>query len=189
MTMPIFFLLIANFLGIMVEVRSRAEISAATSLAAQSSISAPVADTQHSCEFAVESYYDTLFNSSSVSAPPVGLCPNSNATSFSVNVTRPSGNPLVPVGPLFCDSSQASVPPQLQVLGTNNGTANYFTGNNYPVSLATGIGPPVTCTATVKVDFSSTPLAFGVFFTPQFTVTSIAIPTPVRQCATPTACG
>jgi hypothetical protein len=211
MTIPIFIALVAYFMGLMVAVRARADVFAAASLAAQSSIAAPVDDPKVSCDYAYESMYDTLY--SLHTAPPAagladcnGLAPGGSATwVWSAGALTPAPSSFYVISPgtglsgatgFGCDSTQSYLPAGIShVVGTYSSGANagnprpgvypsYYNGVNYPVYLGDGTGPPVVCKLTIKVDFTSPhdPLGFAVHWKPLITVTAIAVPGNTRQC-------
>lgn len=210
MVMPIFLVLIAYFLAVMVEVRTRSEVTAATSLAAQSSLAAPVNDPRASCAYATESFYATLYSTTSGMANAVNTCngllqstnTSKGPSSFSpTNLSPPtsqivavdsSADPLVGSAPgagFVCDSSQKYVVNVLKLAGYpidlagGGGPASYYNGVNYPVDLTLGTGPPVVCAATVIVSFANSPLSFAVRWTSNYTIVSLATPSNVRQCS------
>ena len=174
LVLPICILLVMNFLGIMIVVRLKTQATAATSLAAQASISGPVSDTHDACVYAGDTFFSTMFNQTPVSYTgcPVGVA---KAASFNVTSNPPTGSVGFAPGAISLSCTEPPGP-------------NYFDGLLYPPVPATSIGPPVTCSTTVPMSFANSPLAFAVFWTPTLTVTSKVYPSTVRQKCSDAAC-
>jgi hypothetical protein len=217
LTMPIFIVLVAYFAALMVEVQARATVVAATSLAAQASLAAPVNDAKASCDFALESFWVTLYDvphgGPGSATPALGSCvgatsgnadnfapgvPGKPATSHSVVQLVSGGpNPVDSATGFGCDGSQNNLPSGVtKVVGATAGgaptgnSAVYYNGNFYPVYLGVGdTGPPVVCSASAEILFANTAVGFAVKWTPTFEVTSVATPSAVRQCDPGKVCG
>lgn len=170
LVIPVMLALIFNFVGIMVAVEAKAEVSAAVSLAAQATITARVGDVQTSCKNASRAFYDTVFSKRDQQFTP---CPPAGSTRFSTTAVPPPAGGLR-VTSFGCNGRSGS------------GAENFLTGSGYPVASSTG--PPVTCTARAHYDFSKTPLGFAVLWNPQFDISVIAVPTTARQCVSATGC-
>jgi len=174
LVLPICIALVMNFIAIMLVVQVKAEVTAATSLAAQSAVSAPV-DSVNSCNYASDSFFSTLFNTNA----GAGGCPAS--TSPGIAVTRT---------PTAQDQARGFANAAVTLTCVDAGPGNYFTGVGYPPPAATtgGTGPPITCTSVVSMDFANTPLGFAVPWKPTITVTALVFPSAVRQSCPTAAC-
>jgi len=175
LVLPICIALVMNFIAIMLVVQLKAEVTAATSLAAQSAISAPVGDSFDSCSYASDSFFSTLFNTNAAA----GGCPPSPSPGIAVNRTPPAQ-----------DQARGFANAAVTLTCVDAGPGNYFTGTGYPPPAATtgGTGPPISCTSVVSMDFANTPLGFAVLWKPTITVTALVFPSAVRQSCPTAAC-
>jgi hypothetical protein len=166
LVLPLLIALVMNFVAVMVVVRVKAEVTAATSLGAQAAISAPVGDIQDSCGYAADTFFSTLYSRLGTYN---GTCPRNGAPQFAAANPVPRGMPIG--GANVTLACQPSVP----------GGPNYFTGDGYFGAATATAGAPVRCTSSVAVDFNRTPLGFAVFWRPVLNVSAQAYPSSVRQ--------
>lgn len=178
--MIIMMAIIFNFLGIMVEVKTQTELQTAVSLAAQASLAAKVHEANVSCIFAGRTFYSTIYASSTFAngwTPPG--CPGVNGTSWTYGAVGPPGGTSQPfvLGAVACTGAPAA-------------GSNYYSGAGYPLAATAGVANPVRCSATLSFNFSNSPLAPMIAWTPTFTATGFATPPLNRQCAgnNPTIC-
>ena len=192
LVIPILLFLVCNFIAVMVQVTVQEQLNSATALAAQSRFQAPesaidavgtrccglhgvtliTAGLPTGCRYAAETFYGTM-------TTYVGLLHWTPATLCT------SGG----------DSGDARNPPRQPVAYTGSPTNAEMScdigsitaaGVAVPGYVDRTLDPPaglevVTCTASASLDFSNTPLAWGVFWTPTIRAQAEALPPPFRQ--------
>jgi len=200
LVIPLMLLLVANFIALMLQVTVQQQLDSATALAAESRFQAPqeafdpagvvccpdprccaapsdgtslvTAGIPTGCRYAAETFYGTMHGYAGIlewqDAP---LCLTGGD---SVRVSVRFGG-AVP----YADSPQRSH--VACVVGSNS-----TTGTSYAGYLDRTLNPPaglyvVTCDATARLDFSKTPLAWGVFWSPTLHAHAEALPPPFRQ--------
>jgi hypothetical protein len=191
LVLPILLFLVCNFIAVMVQVTVQQQLNAATALAAQSRFQAPtnasdpagtrccgassaVLDTgglPTGCRYAAETFYGTMTTyTGMLEWQTASLCTSGgdsgDATHASLAGTPYPGTPRADVS---CD-----------IGSTGAG------GVAVPGYLDRALDPPagldvVICSATTRLDFSRTPLAWGVFWAPTVHAQSEALPPPFRQ--------
>lgn len=193
-------LLVANFIGLMLQVTVQQELDSATALAAESRFQAPqeafdaagtrccpdprccatpidsaslvTAGAPTGCRYAAETFYGTMQGDAQLLEWQDGpLCLTGGD---SARATLPFGGAL----------PYASSPARSHVSCVVGATS--ATGVAYPGYLDHALNPPaglyvVTCDATARLDFSKTPLAWGVFWSPTLHAHAEALPPPFRQ--------
>jgi len=199
LVIPILLLLVCNFLAVMVQVTAQVQLDSAVSLAAQArfqttqgaydpsgvrccpdprccaspsgATSLDTAGLPTGCRYAAESFYGTMtFNQGMLRWQSAALCStggDSGGASASPRSAQPY--PGAPPAHVAC------------VLGATDPT-----GRVHPGYLDRALNPPfgldvVTCDATATLDFSRTPLAWGVFWAPVLHAHAEAVPPPFRQ--------
>lgn len=200
LVLPMMLFLVAAFLALMLQVELQEELTAAVKIAAESSFQAPkerfdpagdrccmgtapmpvalqpsfsTGGLPTRCRFAAESFYGTMrlysqFLDFTGSRGP--FCTNDGSASF----TAPAGaTATAPAGDIQCDI-YAQVPSLFPNTGLT-GVDPYDPGKttNYP--------PVVTCTSKARIDFSKTPLAWAIFWTPTISASATSLPPPFRQ--------
>ena len=199
LVIPIMLLLVCNFIAVMLQVSVQQELDSATALAAESRFQASqeAFDAQGAsccpdprccagatpgalatggiptgCRFAAETFYGTMTGYASVLRWHTGpLCLTGGDSSHAAQPF--SGATPYPTSPLDADVSC--------VVGATRADGTRFPGYvdralNPPTGLST-----VTCDATATLDFSRTPLAWGVFWSPTLHAHAEALPPPFRQ--------
>ena len=193
LVIPILLLLVCNFIGLMVQVTVQQQLDTATALAAESRFQAPEAavdpdgtrccgahgfaalDTSGlptGCRYAAETFYGTMTTYTGMlvwqTAP---LCTSGGDSGGGGAPARPAT--VYPGSPENADIScdLGSIGPGGQVI---------------PGFVDRALHPPaglevVTCEATTRIDFSRTPLGWGVFWSPTVHARSEALPPPFRQ--------
>lgn len=199
LVIPIMLLLVCNFIGVMLQVAVQQQLDSATALAAESRFQATeeafdppgsqccpdprccasgggpgLATTgiPTGCRFAAESFYGTMQGYAALlqwhSAPLCLSGGDSGRTAIAFGGAVPyTGSPRQ--APVSC------------VVGATNAD-----GTNTPGYVDHSLNPPrglsvVMCESTVTLDFSRTPLAWGVFWRPQLSAHAEALPPPFRQ--------
>jgi hypothetical protein len=190
--LPILLFLVCNFIGVMVQVTVQEQLNAATALAAQSRFQAPnnavdpsgtrccgAGDSQLStaglptgCRYAAETFYGTMTTYTGMLVwEPSPLCTSGGDSGDAAHAPQAShpypGSPVA--AHISCDIGSTGV----------NGVI-------VPGYLDRAVQPPngltvVTCSASTRLDFSKTPLAWGVFWSPTVHAQSEALPPPFRQ--------
>jgi hypothetical protein len=192
LVLPILLFLVCNFIGVMVQVTVQQQLNAATALAAQSRFQAPnnavdpsgtrccaaggsVLDTSGlptGCRYSAETFYGTMTTYTGVLVWETGSLCTSGGDSGDATHPHLPGIPYPGAPPrsnVSCDIG--SVSPG---------------GVVTPGFLDRSLAPPggldvVICSATTKLDFSRTPLAWGIFWTPTVHAQAEALPPPFRQ--------
>jgi hypothetical protein len=192
LVLPILLFLVCNFIGVMVQVTVQEQLNSATALAAQSRFQAPnnavdpagtrccgasgalldTAGLPTGCRYAAETFYGTMTTYTGMLLWQTGsLCTSGgdsgNATHPRLPSTPYPGSP--PRSDVSCDIGSV-------------GAGGIVT----PGFLDRALDPPaglqvVICSATTKLDFSHTPLAWGIFWTPTVHAQAEALPPPFRQ--------
>jgi hypothetical protein len=200
LVIPLMLLLVANFIGVMLQVTVQQQLDSATALAAESRFQAPqeafdAPGTQccpdprccatasdatslatggipTGCRYAAETFYGTMQGDAHLLVWQDGpLCLTGGD---SARASLPFGGALpYPSSPT---RSHVSC-----VVGSTSAT-----GVASPGYLDHALNPPagldvVTCDATARLDFSTTPLAWGVFWSPTLHAHAEALPPPFRQ--------
>ena len=177
--LPILLFLVCNFIGVMVQVTVQEQLNSATALAAQSRFQAPnnavdpagtrccgahesqltTAGLPTGCRYAAETFYGTM----------------TTYTGMLVWQTAP----LCTSGGDSGDATHARwrrtrIPARLQTRTSPAHRLDRSGGVIVPGYLDRTLQPPngltvVTCSATTRLDFSKTPLAWGVFWSPPCT--------------------
>ena len=200
LVIPVMLLLVCNFIGVMLQVSVQQQLDSATALAAESRFQATdeafdpagasccpdprccpgaaaapqlvTAGIPTGCRFAAESFYGTMRGYTGIlrwhQAP---LCLTGGDSS---RATQPFGGAVpYPGSPQTSDVTC--------VIAANN-----TGGASFPGYLDRSLNPPnglfvVTCDATATLDFSRTPLGWGVFWSPTLHAHAEALPPPFRQ--------
>jgi hypothetical protein len=192
LVLPILLFLVCNFIGVMVQVTVQEQLNAATALAAQSRFQAPnnavdppgsrccgtsgavvtTAGLPTGCRYAAETFYGTMTTYTGLLVWQTGsLC-----TSGGDSGNR--AHPRLPSTPYPGSPARSEVSCDIGSVGPG--------GVVTPGFLDRTLDPPtglevVICSATTKLDFSRTPLAWGVFWTPTVHAQAEALPPPFRQ--------
>lgn len=192
LVLPILLFLVCNFIGVMVQVTVQQQLNAATALAAQSRFQAPAdaldpAGTQccgargdvletgglpTGCRYAAETFYGTMTTYTGMLEWQTGSLCTSGGDSGDASHPKVAATPY-PDSPTGSEVS-------CDVGSTGAG------GIVIPGFLDRVLDPPsgldvVICSATTKIDFARTPLAWGVFWSPTLHAQSEALPPPFRQ--------
>lgn len=190
--LPILLFLVCNFIGVMVQVTVQEQLNAATALAAQSRFQAPnnavdpsgtrccgaggsqlsTAGLPTGCRYAAETFYGTMTTYTGMlvwqTAP---LCASGGDSGDGAHPSAASH--VYPGSPsdadVSCDIGSTSVGEVI-----------------VPGYLDRALQPPngltvVICSASTRLDFSKTPLAWGIFWSPSVHARSEALPPPFRQ--------
>jgi hypothetical protein len=192
LVIPILLFLICNFIALMVQVTVQEQLNSATALAAQSRFQAPenevdpqgtrccgahgatlvTAGLPTGCRYAAETFYGTMTTDTRLLHwQPATLCTSGGDSGN-------SGSP--PALPVAYPGSPTNADVSCDIGSTKTG------GIVLPGYLDRTLNPPsglevVTCSASASLDFSNTPLAWGVFWTPTLHAQSEAVPPPFRQ--------
>jgi hypothetical protein len=192
LVLPILLFLVCNFIGVMVQVTVQEQLNAATALAAQSRFQAPTNAVDPSgtrccgasgaaldtsglptgCRYAAESFYGTITTYTGMLVWQTGSLCTSGGDSGNASHPRLASTPY-PGSPARSDVS-------CDIGSMSPG------GIVTPGFLDRALDPPaglevVICSATTKIDFAHTPLAWGVFWTPTVHAQAEALPPPFRQ--------
>lgn len=200
LVIPLFLLLACNFIALMVHVTAQEQLDSAVSLAAQARFQAtesmydppgtvccpdprccgrpsdrsslPTGGLPTGCRYAAESFYGTMtFYQDLLRWPAQQLCltgGDSGAGNTPARAAAPyPGSP----GDAHLSCVVGSIDPS---------------GQRHPGYLDRELNPPfgldvVTCDATAVLDFSHTPLAWGVLWSSQLHAHAEAVPPPFRQ--------
>ena len=198
LVIPIMLLLVCNFIAVMLQVAVQQQLDSATALAAESRFQASQGAYDASgagccartdsgapggatrlrtsalptgCRFAAESFYGTMQGYAPLLRwQPGPLCltggDSARASSAFGGATPYSGSPAAN---LSC------------VLGATAADGTRFAGYiDHALNPPRGLGV-VMCQATATLDFSRTPLAWGVFWRPTLSAHAEALPPPFRQ--------
>ncbi len=192
LVLPILLFLVCNFIGVMVQVTVQEQLNAATALAAQSRFQAPnnavdppgtrccgaagtvlnTAGLPTGCRYAAETFYGTMTTYTGMLVWQPGWLCTSGGDSGNATHPRQPGSPY-PGSPahsnVSCDIGSVAAD-----------------GAVVPGFLDRSLHPPsgldvVICNATTKIDFSRTPLAWGILWTPTVHAQAEALPPPFRQ--------
>jgi hypothetical protein len=191
LVLPILLFLVCNFIAVMVQVTVQQQLNAATALAAQSRFQAPTNAVDPAgmrccgaataslatgglptgCRYAAETFYGTMTTyTGMLEWQQEPLC-TSGGDSGDANHAARAGTPYAgsPRSDVSCD-----------IGSIESG------GIVVPGYRDRALDPPagldvVVCSATTRLDFSRTPLAWGVFWTPTVHAQSEALPPPFRQ--------
>lgn len=200
LVIPIMLLLVCNFIALMIQVSVQVQLDSATALAAASRFQAPtnafdsagvrccpdprccgVVSTSVSldtsglptgCRYAAETFYGTMQRANSLLTwHTAALCLTGGDSGG--GTANPST--AVPYAPSPRNSDVSCVVGSVDARGTV-----------YPGFLDRTLNPPaglfvVTCDASATLDFSRTPLAWGVFWSPTLHAHAEALPPPFRQ--------
>jgi hypothetical protein len=190
--LPILLFLVCNFIGVMVQVTVQQQLNAATALAAQSRFQAPnnavdpsgtrccgggesqlsTAGLPTGCRYAAETFYGTMTTYTGMLVwQTVPLCTSGGDSG---DAAHP------PLAPHAYPGSPVDAEISCDIGSTGAG------GVIVPGYLDRALQPPngltvVTCSASTRLDFSKTPLAWGVFWSPTVHAQSEALPPPFRQ--------
>ncbi len=198
LVIPILLLLVCNFLALMVQVTVQQQLDSAVSLAAElrfqatvqaydppgsvccpdprccgvpsGAASLPTGSIPTGCRLAGESFYGTMQQYGSMLVwqdAPLCLSGGDSASAAPMGGAQPY--PRAPTAHVAC--VVAAVDPS---------------GVSHPGFRDLSLDPPhglsvVTCDATVRIDFSQTPLGWGVFWSPTLHAHAEALPPPFRQ--------
>jgi hypothetical protein len=192
LVLPILLLLVCNFIGVMVQVTVQQQLNAATALAAQSRFQAPnnavdpagtrccgadgsrlsTAGLPTGCRYAAETFYGTMTTYTGMLVwQTATLCTSGGDSGDATH--SPLASHAYPGSPGDADVSCD--------IGSTGAA-----GVIVPGYLDRTLQPPngltvVTCSATTRLDFSKTPLAWCVFWSPTVHAQSEALPPPFRQ--------
>jgi hypothetical protein len=197
LVIPILLLLVCNFIALMVQVTVQQQMDSAVALAAESRFQASnqaydapgtqccpdprccgvssgaqslvTAANPTGCRYAAETFYGTMQSFEKLlqwQTGPLCLSGGDSATGTKGAAPYPQSPPASHVSCVV-----GSVSPD---------------GISHPGFLDRTLNPPrglyvVTCDATAKLDFSRTPLAWGVLWTPTVHAHAEAVPPPFRQ--------
>lgn len=199
LVIPILLLLVCNFIALMVQVTVQQQMDAAVSLAAESRFQAgnekydpagarccpdprccDVASSAQSlvtgglptgCRYAAESFYGTMRTLDSLLQWQTGpLC----LTGGDSTVGGAAGGAL----PYPGSPSDADLSCVLGATGPDGVTHAGFVDRSLDPPRGLSV---VTCDATARIDFSRTPLAWGVLWSPTIHSHAEALPPPFRQ--------
>jgi hypothetical protein len=192
LVIPILLFLVCNFIAVMVQVTVQEQLNSATALAAQSRFQAPenAVDPSGSrccgvngvplvtsglptgCRYAAETFYGTMSTYTGLLHwQAVTLCTSGGD----------SGNAgHAPARPVAYAGSPSTAEVSCDIGSVKAG------GAVVPGYIDRSLNPPsgldvVTCSTSVSLDFSKTPLAWGVFWTPVLHAQAEALPPPFRQ--------
>jgi hypothetical protein len=196
---PIMLLLACNFVALMVQVSMQEQLDSATALAAQSRFQASSSAVDPAgaeccpdprccglpsgatslrtgglptgCRYAAESFYGTMRSATFLEWQTGPLCLSGGDSGAGTKPPRPA-TPY-PESPARSEVSC--------VVGAIDAAGSMHHG-----FLDRTLNPPsglevVTCDATARLDFSRTPLAWGVFWSPMLHAHAEALPPPFRQ--------
>jgi len=200
LVIPIMLLLACNFVAVMVQVAAQEEMDSAVSLAAQARFqaSATAYDAPGTmccpdprccgtpsdgtslgtgalptgCRYAAETFYGTMtFNDALLRWNLVPLCTSGGDSGG-------GGSPARSASPYLASPRDAHVSCVVGSVDPN--------GRSYPGFLDRALNPPsglfvVTCDATATLDFSRSPLSWGVLWSPTLHAHAEAVPPPFRQ--------
>ena len=192
LVIPILLFLVCNFVAVMVQVTVQEQLNSATALAAQSRFQAPenaidppgtrccgapgttlvTQGLPTGCRYAAETFYGSMSTDTRL------LHWHAATLCTSGGDSGDGGKPPVP--PVAYPGSPAGADVSCDMGSTKTG------GVVIPGYLDRALNPPaglevVTCNASASLDFSNTPLAWGVFWTPTLHAQSEALPPPFRQ--------
>ncbi len=192
LVIPILLFLVCNFIALMVQVTVQQQLDSATALAAQSRFQAPESAVDPSgtqccgahgsaalvtaglptgCRYAAESFYGTMTTYTGMlvwlTAP---LCTTGGDSGGGGAPSRPAA--------AYAGSPNADVSCDIGSIGPG--------GVVVPGYRDRALDPPagldvVTCEASTRIDFSKTPLGWGVFWSPIVHARTEALPPPFRQ--------
>ncbi len=155
LVLPIILALVSGFIGIMYEIIQIERLDAAVGLAANAAIGQAPGNPASICQAATGAFYSTMFGG------PVPASP-----SCSMPASHDPFDPAVTVNSFACTSTGPGL------------------GNGYLAASAPNASAPVTCNATVSIDYNSSPLGWALaLYHPKFNASAIATPTGFRQCA------
>lgn len=183
---PIMLFLITGFIALMIQVELQQQLDAATKLAAESTFQAPrsevdpppyaTAGIPTRCRYAVETFEGTMsffFNETAANegsdAVFTGTQRQKLTNAYLNFITSPE-----------CQTETAGYgapPPQV---GANNPPADIHCDLDYQDANVSSLHMTL-CTSKVKLDYSKTPLAWAIFWSPTLTSTAEAAPPPFRQ--------
>ncbi len=193
LVIPILLFLVCNFIALMVQVTVQEQLDAATSLAAQSRFQASesavdpagtqccgahgsaalvTAGLPTGCRYAAETFYGTMTTYTDMLVwRPASLCTSGGDSGGGGAPPRPAV--AYPGSP-----ANADVSCDIGSVGAG--------GVVVPGYRDRALDPPaglevVTCAAATRIDFSKTPLGWGVFWSPTVHATAEALPPPFRQ--------
>jgi hypothetical protein len=191
LVLPILLFLVCNFIAVMVQVTVQQQLNAATALAAQSRFQAPTnaidaagmrccgagtpglatGGLPTGCRYAAETFYGTMTTYTGMLEWQQGPLCTSGGDSGNATHAALAGSP-------YPGSPRADVSCDIGSIGPG--------GVVVPGYRDRALDPPagldvVVCSATTRLDFSRTPLAWGVFWTPTVHAQSEALPPPFRQ--------
>ena len=199
LVIPIMLLLVCNFIAVMLQVSVQQQLDSATALAAESRFQAPqesldppgtaccpdprccvgaagptldTAGIPTGCRYAAETFYGTMQGYAAILRWRTGpLCLTGGDSGRS---SQPFGGAV----PYSLSPQQSDVSCVVGAVQPGGAIA--------PGYLDRALDPPnglyvVTCDATATLDFSRTPLAWGVFWSPTLHAHAEALPPPFRQ--------
>jgi len=199
LVIPVMLLLVCNFVALMVQVSTQERLDSATRLAAQSRFQAPnnaidavgaeccpdprccdrasdatslrTGGLPTGCRYAAETFYGTMEAANFLTWHTGPLC-------LSGGDSGAGSNPAKHAGPYPGSPARSEVS---CVVGSTDAR-----GMAHPGFLDRTLNPPhglyvVICDAAVQLDFSRTPLAWGVFWSPLLHAHAEALPPPFRQ--------
>ncbi len=192
LVIPILLFLICNFIAVMVQVTVQEQLNSATALAAQSRFQAAenAHDPSHTrccgtpgatldtsglptgCRYAAETFYGSMTTYTKLLRwRTAALCTSGGDSGNGVDP---------PLPPVAYPGSPSNADVSCDIGSATPG------GGVVPGYVDRSLDPPsglevVTCNATAQLDFSNTPLAWGVFWTPTVHAQAEALPPPFRQ--------
>ncbi|MGH7687350.1 MAG: hypothetical protein ACREN2_11105 [Candidatus Dormibacteria bacterium] len=188
LVIPIMLLLVCNFIAVMLQVAVQQQLDSATALAAESRFQATqgaydaagaeccAAQLRTSalptgCRFAAESFYGTMQGYGPLLRWQQGPLCLTGGDSARASTALGGATP-------YAGSPEAHVS---CVLGATTADGTTFAGYiDHTLNPPRGLSV-VMCQATATLDFSRTPLAWGVFWKPTLSAHAEALPPPFRQ--------
>lgn len=177
---PVMLFLITGFIGLMIQVELQQQLDAATKLAAESTFQAPRGEVDADgmptrCRFARETFEGTMsfyFTSSYANAGSDAAFTGATLSNQYLKFQQ------VPI----CQTTIAGygVPPPPQVGASPTGDIQCDIDYQDPNPQLGGIHMTY-CHTTVKLDYSKTPLAWAVFWSPTLKSQAETAPPPFRQ--------
>ena len=154
--LPLCLVLLTGYLVIMVLVQTESAVHAAIEVAAQSAIQAPSGDYQDGCTYAFQSFYSTLYQGT-------GTAPATSGMQCSVGAQPYQANGV-------------------QLVSFQCPNDIYLSNiNQYDAAAKANTFTPLTCSATIRVDFRRTVLGWAVPLTATLSASAVSVPTTVRQ--------
>jgi len=199
LVIPIMLLLVCNFIALMVQVSTQEQLDSATALAAESRFQAPTNAFDPAGAQCCPDPRCCATASDATSLPTGGLPVGCRYAAETFYGTMNRARYLVfSEGPLCLtggDSGSGSHPARAATPYPDSPARSHIScvigsvaadGTVFPGFLDRALNPPaglsvVTCDATARIEFSRTPLSWGVFWSPTLRAHAEAVPPPFRQ--------